>query len=462
MGNPVQEVFQGRGSEKGQGIWLKRGIPFFLLTLAYLGLLLELPSRKGALWFPLIISTVAVYAVLHIFRKNSSYALEFLFSLGLLIAGTVQALNIPWLRLVYFPFLVSLAALYRSRTVLVFMLFIPFLEINFFLDRTHLSEEILLLSSLAATGGLSLLLVKNVKGTRGGKAAVHSRKKTSQPVEPVMETKSFNDEKVISHYLESMFKPDDEIKELLMVAKNTIFADSVTLFVNSDHGLKLRCSTNEEEEIILSGRGLIYICLKEKKPLVSSDIIERKLDVGYLKKEKISSLVVVPIMDGTFPLGVVTAESARFHAFSSADCDTLNTFSHQLVKILQRERVYPQIYRSYTTLKILNEESAKLLSSLHVRVIAQTLIDGALRIAPSRSVFFVVRGGEVEILHQKGFDHLEKHVFNVKNTVLDMVAKNKEPLNLSDIRHYRSSIMPFKISNIGSVFVLPFRRDECV
>ena len=153
MGNPVQEVFQGRGSEKGQGIWLKRGIPFFLLTLTYLGLLFELPSRKGTLWFTASLITIAVYALFHLYRKDSSYALEFLFSLGLLIPGTVQALNVPWLRLVYFPFLVSLAALYSSRTVLLFMLFIPFLEIKYFLDGTHLNEEILLLSSLAATGG---------------------------------------------------------------------------------------------------------------------------------------------------------------------------------------------------------------------------------------------------------------------------------------------------------------------
>jgi diguanylate cyclase (GGDEF)-like protein len=459
MGNPVQEVLQGRGNEKGQGIWVKRGFPFFLLSLTYLGLLLELPSRKGALWFPVCIITIAVYAILHIYKKDKTYALEFLFSLGILIPGLALALSLPWLRLVYFPFLVSLTAFYGSSTILLFMIFIPFFEIKFLLTGMHLTEEILLLLSLVATGGLSLLLAKKAKGIKAVKSPAQSRKKI-QPVDTEKDMKSFNDEKVISHYLEAMFKPDDEIKELLMVAKNTIFADSVTLFISTDHGLSLRCSTDKTEEFILSDRGLIHVCLKEKRPLVSSDIIERKLNVGYLKKEKISSLVAVPIMDGTFPLGVVSADSARFHAFSSADSDTLYTFSNQLVKILQRERVYPQIYRSYTTLKVLNEESAKLLSSLNVRVIAETLIDGTMRIATSKSIFFVVKGNEVEILHHKGFDDLDKHVFSMKNTVLDMVAKNKEPLNLSDVRHYRSSIMPFKINNMGSVFVLPLLYEK--
>ena len=211
--------------------------------------------------------------------------------------------------------------------------------------------------------------------------------------------KSFStDEKGISHYLESMFKPDDEIRELLTVTKNTLFADSVHLFVGTDSGLKLRCSTVGSEAVIPSDGGLIHLCMKA---LVSSDIAERKLDVGYIKKDKISSLVAVPVMDGNFSLGVLSADSARFHAFSSADSETLQVFSSQLAKVLQRERVYPRIYRSYTTLRVLNEESARLLSSLHTDVIAQSLIDGVYRIAPSTVVFFIVKGAAFEILLHK-------------------------------------------------------------
>ncbi len=402
-----------------------------------------------------------MYAFLHLYKKDQTYTLEFLFSLGILIPGVAQSLELPWVRLVYFPLVVSLAVFYRSRTVLLFVALIPLLDLNYLLKEKNLVEEVFLLSSLAATVGFSLLFVKKARGTMTFKSSSRSRKNPLPTVDSENKLQSFNDEKVISHYLESMFKPDDEMRELLMVAKNTIFADSVTLFVTSDYGLRLRCSTEKTEDFILSDRGLIYICLKERRPMVSSDIIEKKLDVGYFKKEKISSLVAIPIMDGNFPLGVVTADSARFHAFSTADSDTLNTFSNQLVKILQRERVYPQIYRSYTTLKVLNEESAQLLSSLNVGVIAEKLIDGALRIAPSKSVFFLVKGTEVEILHQRGFEDIDKNVVSLKDTVLNMVVKNKEPLNLSDVRHYRSPIMPFKTNNIGSVFVLPllFERD---
>ena len=460
MGNPLQEVLQGRGDKKRQSIWIKRGTPLFLLFITYLGLLLELPLKKSVLWFPCSLTTIAVYAVLHLYKKDRAYSLEFLFSLAILIPGLVQVLNIPWVKLIYFPFTVSLIAFYRRKTVLLFMLFIPLLELHSILKGINYVQETLLFSSLAATVGLSLFLKTRIKANMNVKTSPQFRKYSLQGVDDETEIKSFNDERVISHYLESMFKPDDEIRELLMVAKNIIFADSVSLFISSDSRLRLRCSTGKSDEIITSDEGLIYLSVKEKRTLVLSDIIEKKIDVGYIKKEKVSSLITVPIIDGNFPLGVLTADSARFHAFSTADSDTLKTFSNQLLKILQRERVYPQIQRSYTALKVLNEESAKLLSSLSVSVIVQELIDGALRIVPSKVVFFKVKGNEVEILHHKGLPDLRNNVFSLKDTVLNMVVKNKEPLNFSDVRHYRSQIMPFELKNIRSVFVLPLLYEE--
>lgn len=386
--------------------------------------------------------------------------MEFLFSLLLLIAGSAQAFAIPWLRMVYFPFIVSLTAFYGLKTVVSLLLLIPFLELSNFMNGEKLVEEITFIVFLASTAVLSLFLVNKIKRKTMVRSSLKTAEEVAQNVGSEIEIKSFSDEKGISHYLGSMFKPDEEIKELLMVAKNIVFADSVNLFVSSGGSLRLRCSTEESEGIIPSDGGLINICIKEKKPLVSSDIGEKKLDVGYLKKDKVSSLVAVPVMDGNFPLGVMVADSARFHAFSTADSDTLQMFSKQLMRILRRERVYPQIYRSYTTLKVLNEESSKLLTSLDVDIIVQSLIEGAYRIAASGIVFFIAKGKEFEILHQIGLPPQEKKVFNLKGTLLDIVVKNKEPFYLSDVRNYRAPIMPFKTDNVGSVFALPMLYEK--
>jgi len=409
---------------------------------------------------------------LHILRKEKKYSIEFLFSLALLIEGSVQAFTIPWLRMAYFPFMVFITVFYGLKTIIFLLLLIPFLELVNFMNGEKIIEEITFILSLAVTAGMSLFLKDKMKKTnmlygnknnlpespfsKGGMVAIGDspRKEGSD------EIKSFNNEKVISYYFESMFKPDEEIKELLMAAKNIIFADSVNLFMSSGSSLSFRCSTEESGGIIPSDGGVIYLCIREKKPLILSDISEKKLEVGYLKKDKISSLVAVPVMDGNFPLGVITADSARFHAFSSADSDILQMFSKQLMRILQRERIYPQIYRSHTTLKVLHEESSKLLSSLNMDVIAQSLTDGAYRIAPSEIVFFIAKGQEFEILHHKGLLPREKKISSFKSTLLDMIVKNKEPFYLSDVRHYRSPIMPFKTDNVGSVFVLPLLYEK--
>jgi diguanylate cyclase (GGDEF)-like protein len=466
MGNPVQKIFQGRGGKKRQGLLIKKGLSFLLLFLTYLGLLLEFPLKRRGLWFLFSSATVSIYTVLHILKKEKNYSIEFLFSLALLIEGSVHAFAIPWLRMAYFPFMVFITAFYGQKTVISLLLLIPFLELGNFINGERLIEEITFILSLAATAGISLFLKDKMKKTN-----MLYGSKNNPPESPhtplwktgaggIDEIKSFNDEKVISHYLESMFKPDEEIKELLMAAKNIIFADSVTFFMSAGSILSFRCSTEESGSIIPSDGGLINLCIKEKKPLISSDIIEKKLEVGYLKKDKISSLVAVPVMDGNFPLGVITADSARFHAFSSADSDILQMFSKQLMRILQRERVYPQIYRSHTTLKVLHEESSKLLSSLDMDVIARSLTDGAYRIAPSEIVFFIAKGKEFEVLRQLGIPAQKKKIFTLKGTLLDMVVKNKEPFYLSDVRHYRSPVMPFKTDNLGSVFVLPMLYEK--
>jgi diguanylate cyclase (GGDEF)-like protein len=274
-------------------------------------------------------------------------------------------------------------------------------------------------------------------------------------VHPESELDTASDGTVMSHYLELMFRPEEEIKDLLAVAKNAMFADSVNLFMSADGVLRLRSSTEEAAGIIPSNSGLLHLCLEERKSFTSSDLNEGKQEAGYLKKNKIISLIAVPVMDGSFPLGVLSADSARVHAFSSADCDTLQMFSKQITRVLKRERVHPQAQRSFDTLKILNEESSKLLSSLNENVIVQNLIEGAYRITPTEIMFFSVKGRDVEILHGKDLSPRENKIFNAKGTVLDMAANNKEHIYISDVRNYRSPIMPFKTDDVNSVFLLP-------
>jgi diguanylate cyclase (GGDEF)-like protein len=459
VGNNVQKILQGRGDKKGQGFLIKNVFPFLLLFLTYLGLLLEFPQNNKTLWFISGITTAAVCASFYFLSKEKKYAVEFLFSLALLLAGAILASNVPWLKIAFFPFLAGLAVFFSKKIIISLLILIPFLELHNLLKEQTLSEEIVFLLSLTLTVSIVLFLQRRIRKGSGKEPS-----KTETEIEEYLDSeggiKSFHGEKVISDYIESMFKPDDEIKELLEIAKNMVFADSVNLFISSSGSLRLRCSTDGMEGIIPLDNGLIVHCFQEKKSIVSSEMNEKKLNAGYLKKDDISSLIAVPVMDGEFPLGIVTADSARFHAFTSADRDTLQMFSMQIMRILRRERVYPRIERSYSTLRILSEESSILLSSLNSDVIVQNLIEGAYRIAPEDIVIFRAKGREFELVNQKGMQPPEKKTFNLKGTLLDMVAKNREPFNLSDVRDCRSQVMPFKTAAVRSVFVLPLLYEK--
>ena len=402
--------------------------------------------------------TIVFYAVLHILKKEKGSAVEFLFSILVLISGVAQAFA-PWAKTACFPFMAALSAFYGTGTLLSLLLLIPLLELGSIVRNGIRIDDITFIAFLALATGISLLAKKGLA----------RRIKTGPTTDPFdggvslspEGMRPFHDEKGVSQYLESMFKPDDEIKEVLSVAKSILFADSVSLFVNAGDSHRLRCSTEEAGEIITATGGVIGRSMKERTALVVSDISEKKIEVGYLKKAEMSSLVCVPVMDDTFPLGVITADSGRYHAFTSADSAILQMFSHQVMRILQRERVYPQIRRENVSLKILNQESAKLLATIDIDVIAKHLMEGARRIAPSEAVFLLGRGGEFEILHRTRPYQQEKKAFNVKGTLLDMVVKNREPVYISDVRHDRSPLMPFKTQHTGSVFVLPlvYERD---
>ncbi|HMK49927.1 MAG TPA: diguanylate cyclase [Thermodesulfovibrionales bacterium] len=458
MGNNVQKVLQRRGDKEGKGFRVEALLPFLLLFLTYLGLLFEFPLIHKASWFVFGISTIAVCAFFHFKDKAQGYSTEFLFSLALMLAGTVQTSGNPWLKTGYFPLFLGLTAFYGRNSMLSLLVLVPFLELKNLLSGQGLVEEIIFLSSLAVTVGVSLML----RGRAAKKTEDHAsdRKETDDLKTSIAETKPIYNERVISDYLEATFRPDEEICELLNMARSAIFADSLNLFVGSGGDLRLRCSTDGIQGIIPSDNGIILLCYKEKRAIVSSDISENKIEPGYLKKDSISSLVAVPVMDGQFPLGVVAADSARFHAFSSADRDTLELFSNQIMRVLRRERFYPQMQRSYATLKILNEESSKLLSSLKIDIIGRNLIDAAGRIAPSRTAFFAAKGREFELLCQKGLQPPEKRVFSLKKTVLDMAVKNLEAMNLSDVRDYRLPVMPFKTADVCSVIVVPLLYER--
>jgi diguanylate cyclase (GGDEF)-like protein len=102
-----------------------------------------------------------------------------------------------------------------------------------------------------------------------------------------------------------------------------------------------------------------------------------------------------------------------------------------------------------------------LLSSLDAEVIVRNLTGGVNRIISAEMVFFTARGNDFDIFYRTDQERQEKKPAKPGGTLLDFAMKNREPVYISDVREYRSQVMPFKTDDIGSVFVLPllYERD---
>ena len=160
-------------------------------------------------------------------------------------------------------------------------------------------------------------------------------------------------------------------------------------------------------------------------------------------------------MDGYALTGVLTADSSIYHAFSEPVRNTMQMFAVHLARIVERERIYPKLKRDYNGLKILNEESSKLVSSLNLNVIAEKLCEGAEKIASSHAFFFMVSGKQFELIHHTGSVSGGRTVFDLKGAFINIAVENRQPIYMADMKDYRASVLPFSAENIRSIFVIP-------
>jgi len=460
VGSALQKIFQGRGDKTGPRIKLKRVIPVILLVLSWLGIYFKFPLTNPYIWFSLILATIAIYLFLRFIKKDLSCTFEILLVNALLIAGGIQFLRYDWLHLIFLLYLIPLTMAFSFRTVLMLSLSIPLLELRHFMENNMLEEIASNFIVIVSTLTVSAFIRTINKNKREMESQLASLRENTADINPPSDIEAIRDDTAVSQYLSTMVKADEEIKEMLTAIKHAMLVDSVNLFTPQSDTLRLRASTDDGQMIIPSGEGLTMMSFRERRKIISSNISVKGYEVGYLKRDKISSFIAIPVIDGSFMLGVLTADTSRFSAFSDIDANTMELFSKQIIRILQRERVYSQLQRSHAGLRMLHEESSKLASSLKIDVLAQRLIVSGHRIVPSSIIFLIKKGDVFTVLHHTRDLLIEKTPITLKGTLLDMVVKNVEPLYLSDVRNYSLPLTPFRIADMSSVFVLPLIYEK--
>ncbi len=405
--------------------------------------------------------TIIIAAALHFLSKRHEFSIEFLFSLALLYAGFNTVADFSWLNLAYFPFIIFMSAFYGLKIIVPFSLLIPLLQLKSFFSKETAAGEIAFPFFLVLTAVTSTLIYRRLYNEkRKAVADLEKIKSSARDIVQETELRSLDKDEVASHYFASMLETDEEIKELLLTIRQAILADSVNLFIPQDTSFSLRCSTGEKGDIIISSRGVISACMRDKKPFFSGDLNEKSTEIGYIKTMKILSLIVIPIMDSTVATGLLTADSSRYQAFSEADKNTVQLFAKQLTRILERERVYMIIKRDISGLKILKEGGSNLAASLDIDVIIKKLCGVAETIVSSQVFFFLLDSQGFGLNHHTGVFTGEKKRFHFRGTIINFAIENKQRHYVSDTTAYKIPIMPFEVKNIRSVIAIPMLTEN--
>ncbi|MBI5101492.1 MAG: diguanylate cyclase [Nitrospirae bacterium] len=396
-----------------------------------------------------------------------------LFSLLIIPAGAMQFFQSGLIRPVYFPIISFFVSLFSLRLVLaalsLFSVQMLLLLVRWpktpgvFLEMTDPGEAAALVLSLFLTAVISSAVIRRLRTEKEKSETLLSRiAKNAREISRETAMDSLSTEDTLSHYFSSMLKTDEEIGELLVAIKHAVFADSASLFVPEEGGFVLRCSTEKKGEIIISGDGVIAACMRDKKAFSSGEIDDKKLSLGYVRKLKVVSAIAAPIMEGSALIGILAVDSSRAHAFSEPEKNTVGRFAGQLVRILERERIYFMIKRDVFGLRILREESSNLITSLNRGIIARKLCEGAGKIAASQVYFFIGSGGEYDLVYHNSDLQTDQKRFSFEKTVINFAIENRHRHYVRDLKDYQIRILPFRTEAARSVLAIPMIYERTV
>jgi diguanylate cyclase (GGDEF)-like protein len=458
MGNPLQQIFPGRGDKKGKGNWL-RGASIFLLVAAWAGLLVDYPVQFPRIWFPFTAVALIVCGALHLLAGRREYAIEFLYAILLMYAGVIDISGLLSLKLAYFPFIIAMTRFYRMDIIIPLSVLIPFNALrSFTINRENIVEETVFYISLILTSVVASLIFNRLRNEKERAVGELERIKAgARDKTQDTEMESLGSDELISHYFASKIKANEEIQELLHAIKHAVFADAAHFFEPHGNTFSLRCSTEDKGTVIITGKGVLATCLRERKPFFSGDVNEKKVDLGYIKDIRILSVIAVPVMEGSIPAGLLTVDTSRYHAFNEPEHQTVKMFSGQIAKILERERVYNIIKHDITALRLIKEFSSSLASSIHYDDVINKLCHYS-RQAFSGDAFFFEHGAQgFQVKHFPNEISGEPKEIDFRGTLTGLAIENRHKEYVSDTRQLGLKVLPpqFRTEEARSVIAVP-------
>lgn len=380
-----------------------------------------------------------------------SVELQTYISFGILLSGFIQYFyNIKGLHIIYIPFIFILSLFCRPGIVIPLTIAVPFLELRHFIENKDLDEVFVSLTAILIGSVLSTYMLHIKK----------EKDNYRETLERIKEEASdgsghslMNEDSILSQHISVKKETEEEIKNLLDILRRILASDVTGFFSLKGGSFSLRCSVPDNAQFGSEVQGLAKESAKKATSVISGS----------------ATIIAYPVREGHSVIGAIIAIKSK-GGFNSLDAELMSFFSAQLSMIIKRERINWVIKRDQLGLRLLNEGSSKLNSSLKINSLSSNIIEAMYKLAPLKILLFVpevdtdskaVKGSSrFRLLHYLGIVEPEGRVFDFKDTIIKNYGENNEPVYLSDLRDNKVLVLPFKTGKIGSMLILPLLYER--
>lgn len=142
----------------------------------------------------------------------------------------------------------------------------------------------------------------------------------------------------ISRAITSDLYIEDVLKLIVTMTANVIHAKICSLWLLDQHTQELKIRATQamskdylKERSLKVGEGIVGTVVKEKKPIVIYDILKdaKYKEKQLAKKEKLSSMLSVPMLVKNKAVGVINCYTTSPYKFTKGDIDLLSTVANQ-------------------------------------------------------------------------------------------------------------------------------------
>ena len=454
----------GEGALKGKR---KKGV--LLLAIPALALYLALVTGAGSLWpeyWPYVMpSALILYFSLAVYTKRIEHATLAVFVGGLLIAWAVRGSDVSWLHMLYIPY-VSIAGVFGPQAVLWILLSVPLLDIGHLAGGAPFYEEVALLAICVVAGASSVVTRWAIVPSR--RAHGHVRVRQEPPD------------------ISGLDQVDDvEIRDFLRTVLYAMRAGAVSLYLLEEgEDLGLAASTTVELESA-PPRWFVENALRFRHLVSTSDLSSggggggggEQADTGSIGSAGSAgsdgsigqhgiSAVAVPVIDGNIILGVLAMTGSRATAeigeegFGESHHMALELMAGQFARTLGRGRVQAETEVHMERLRVIQEENARLVTSLDMMAIVNMVAEAVERLAPEADLYIFIRGsGGYALAYDRALVEDAREIFSLEGTLMDMSVSDHEHKYFSNLLGYSVPVMPVE-ANVASALMLPLQYED--